>query len=183
MHHTLTTTLSKESSTLNNSILKKPINEHQQEKFQDEVEEFELFNEENLEEACYQDYFMTVHGYQEQEDDKLEHAGDDSDMTNINPRSEHKISNSEAREKAEGEDFWSKYPRLNESLKLEQFSEYTLPDSGVNIIKERLISIGNLKAKELEDKWKKLQVAETEVKLMRANLIQQQTQLILDLIS
>ncbi|KAF2295852.1 hypothetical protein GH714_034550 [Hevea brasiliensis] len=110
-------------------------------------------------------------------------AANDSDITNINLRREENSSNSETKEKAEEEDFWSMYPRLNESLKLEQFSEYTLPDSGINFIEERLSSIGNLKAKELEEKWKKLQVAETELKLVKEKLIQQQTELILNLIS
>uniref|UniRef100_A0A2C9VLL8 Uncharacterized protein n=1 Tax=Manihot esculenta TaxID=3983 RepID=A0A2C9VLL8_MANES len=119
-------------------------------------------------------YFEEFNPEEEQEDD---------DEDPEEEFQEEEIINSEAKDKADGEELWSKYPRLNESLKLKQFSEYTLPDSGTNCVKESLSCIGNLKAKELEDKWKKLQAAETEVKLMRANLIQQQTQLILDLIS
>ncbi|XP_037497414.1 STOREKEEPER protein-like [Jatropha curcas] len=108
-----------------------------------------------------------------------------------------KIWGSENKEKKQGEeeDFWSMYPRLNESLKLDQFSEYTLPGYGANYIKQKLPGyganyikqklscIGNSKAEELEEKWRKLQVAETQFKLMKARLIEEQTELILKSIS
>ncbi|EEF32847.1 conserved hypothetical protein [Ricinus communis] len=85
-------------------------------------------------------------------------------------------SNSVGEKKTEEKDFWSMYPRLDESLKLEHFSAYTLLSS----VKQSLSCIGNSKAEELEEKWRKLQAAETKVKLMRAQLIQEQKKIILN---
>ncbi|XP_050224298.1 STOREKEEPER protein-like [Mercurialis annua] len=76
------------------------------------------------------------------------------------------------------DNFWSRYPCLNESMKMEQFSEFTLS----NFVKQRMCCIGSSKAKVLEEKWRKLQVAETQVKLLKAQLIQEQTEMILDAI-
>ncbi|KAJ4824155.1 hypothetical protein Tsubulata_033623 [Turnera subulata] len=74
------------------------------------------------------------------------------------------------------------YPYLNESLKLDQFSQLTLPTFGASFLKKKLCSVEKSIAKDFEEKWRKLHIAEIEVQLMRATLIKEQTELILETI-
>ncbi|KAH6776074.1 hypothetical protein C2S52_013635 [Perilla frutescens var. hirtella] len=82
----------------------------------------------------------------------------------------------------EGGDFWSKYPYFNASFDNMKGNFPTLmpPVAGMSLMKEKLSLIGNVKAKELDDKWKQLSVEETELSYKILVLMKEQVQMALD---
>ncbi|KAA8526928.1 hypothetical protein F0562_008843 [Nyssa sinensis] len=88
--------------------------------------------------------------------------------------------NGEERQKSLGagqEPDLAMYPFLKDSL---QFGNKSVPVVQESIVKVGLGMIGNSKAKELNEKWKMLQVEELEFYLKRVDLIREQTKLMLD---
>lgn len=75
-------------------------------------------------------------------------------------------------------DFQLKYPFLSEALCKENWGS-ELADSVKRLLKEKLSSIGNAKAKVLEKKWKEIREQEREIFLQKMNLIALQTELML----
>ncbi|OVA13158.1 Protein of unknown function DUF573 [Macleaya cordata] len=71
---------------------------------------------------------------------------------------------------------WSLYPCLYESLRSNKNSTKV----GESLLKEGLSSIGESKAKELEQKWRKLQAAELEIHLKRVELEREQMMAVLN---
>ncbi|XP_047945050.1 STOREKEEPER protein-like [Salvia hispanica] len=82
----------------------------------------------------------------------------------------------------EGGDFWSKYPNINASFDnmKASFPSLVAPVAGMSLLKERLSLIGNVKAKELDDKWKQLLVEKTELDYKILILMKEQVQMALD---
>lgn len=75
----------------------------------------------------------------------------------------------------------TKCPDEFDSSCVEKLLSHSVPDLGESFVKKNLTLIENPKLKkELEDRWKKLKVAEMEVFLQRVELIRDQTKLILD---
>ncbi|KAL5573216.1 hypothetical protein UlMin_022813 [Ulmus minor] len=94
----------------------------------------------------------------------------------IAKKKEKGIANGEL--EANPDELWTKYPCLNESLKLVSSS---LGSNRVTCsMKQLLPMIGSSKAKELEKKWEKLQVEEMELFFRKSELIQGQGNLIVD---
>lgn len=84
------------------------------------------------------------------------------------------------KEKDVGEqDFWSKYRFLNESFHNMEgnFPSLAMSETGMSLVKERLSLIGNAKAKELNDKWKQLIMAETELNYKMLALMTEQVKM------
>ncbi|KAL1562399.1 STOREKEEPER protein-like [Salvia divinorum] len=81
-----------------------------------------------------------------------------------------------------GGDFWSKYPNINASFDnmKANFPSLVAPVAGMSLLKERLSSIGNVKAKELDDKWKQLLAEKTELNYKILILMKEQVQMALD---
>ncbi|GFS31882.1 DNA-binding storekeeper protein-related transcriptional regulator [Actinidia rufa] len=82
--------------------------------------------------------------------------------------------------KVDEEVFWSMYPRLKESLELEESSYLTMSMPGKSFLKERMSMIGSAKAKDLEEKWKNLREEEVSLYVKRVDLIKQQAKAVLD---
>ncbi|KAG6423478.1 hypothetical protein SASPL_113874 [Salvia splendens] len=82
----------------------------------------------------------------------------------------------------EGVDFWSKYPNINASFDnmKASFPSLVAPVAGMSLLKERLSLIGNVKAKELDDKWKQLLGEKTELDYKILILMKEQVQMALD---
>lgn len=75
----------------------------------------------------------------------------------------------------------TKNPDEFDSSCVEKLLSHSVSDLGESFVKKNLTLIENPKLKkELEDRWKKLKVAEMEVFLQRVELIRDQTKLILD---
>ncbi|KAK4420519.1 STOREKEEPER protein [Sesamum alatum] len=84
------------------------------------------------------------------------------------------------KEKEGGEqDFWSKYRFLNESFRNIEgnFPSLAMSEGGMSLVKERLSLIGSVKAKELDDKWKQLIKAETELNYKMLALMTEQVKM------
>ncbi|XP_052177944.1 STOREKEEPER protein-like [Diospyros lotus] len=79
-------------------------------------------------------------------------------------------------------DFWSMYPMLGASLEMEK-CHLSLSEAGRNFIKENMSIIGDVKAKELEEKWKRLQADAAALFLKRLDLLSEQTKLFLDAVN
>ncbi|KAL5573217.1 hypothetical protein UlMin_022814 [Ulmus minor] len=94
----------------------------------------------------------------------------------IAEKKEKVIANGEL--EADPDDFWIKYPCLNESLKLVSSSAGS--DRVTCSMKQLLPMIGSSKANELEKKWEELQVEEMELFLRKNELIQEQGKLVVD---
>lgn len=75
------------------------------------------------------------------------------------------------------DDFWSRYPCFSESLNSEQFP---MPDFSVKYLKDTMKEIGNEKAKEMEDKWRKLREEELKLYIKRIDLVKEQATLVVD---
>lgn len=82
----------------------------------------------------------------------------------------------------EGGGFWSKYPNLNASFDNMKgaFPSLMVPLAGASFLEEKLSLIGNVKAKELDNKWKQLRLEETELSYKILKLMKEQVQLALD---
>lgn len=80
----------------------------------------------------------------------------------------------------EGGGFWSKYPYLNASFDNMKGRIPSLMVPGATLLEEKLSLIGNVKAKELDDKWKQLKVEETELNYKILILMKEQVHLALD---
>ncbi|KAI3465650.1 hypothetical protein Pfo_022313 [Paulownia fortunei] len=84
----------------------------------------------------------------------------------------------------EGEerDFWSKYPFFSASFynMVWNFPSLEMSEAGMSFVKERLSLIGNVKAKELDEKWKQLFVEETELNYKMLNLLKEQVKMASD---
>ncbi|PIN14923.1 hypothetical protein CDL12_12433 [Handroanthus impetiginosus] len=80
-------------------------------------------------------------------------------------------------------DFWSKYPFLSISFgkTVGNFPSLGMPEAGMGFIKERLSSIGDARAKELDEKWKKLIVEENEINYKMLTLMKEQIKMAFDL--
>ena len=96
----------------------------------------------------------------------------------ITEKKEKVIANREL--KVDPDDFWIKYPCLNESLKMVSSSSGS--DRVICSMKQFLPMIGSSQAMELEKKWEKLQVEEMKLFLHKSELIQEQAKLVVDLI-
>ncbi|GMP66962.1 hypothetical protein CsSME_00027105 [Camellia sinensis var. sinensis] len=77
-------------------------------------------------------------------------------------------------------EFWVTFPCLKESLELKEYSTFSMPELGKNLLKDGMSTIGSAKAMELEEKWKIFRQEEVALYLKRTELIQEQTKLILD---
>ncbi|KAL7185711.1 hypothetical protein ACSBR2_027634 [Camellia fascicularis] len=77
-------------------------------------------------------------------------------------------------------EFWATFPCLKESLELKEYSTFSMPELGKNLLKDGMSTIGSAKAMELEEKWKIFRQEEVALYLKRTELIQEQTKLILD---
>ncbi|KAL6143846.1 hypothetical protein ACLB2K_054541 [Fragaria x ananassa] len=76
---------------------------------------------------------------------------------------------------AESDDlFWSKYPFLRDSLRFGKWDGLEL------VLMHGMPSIGSSKAKELDDRWRKLQVSEMELVAKKLALEHEMTKFILD---
>ncbi|PRQ52882.1 putative transcription factor GeBP family [Rosa chinensis] len=79
---------------------------------------------------------------------------------------------------AESDDFWSKYPSLSDSLQLANCSSRW--EGLERVMIQKMPSIGSSKAKELDDRWRKLQVLEMELTVKKLDLMHEQAKLLLD---
>ncbi|KAM5580742.1 STOREKEEPER protein [Rosa sericea] len=80
--------------------------------------------------------------------------------------------------KAEPDDFWSKHPSLSDSLRLGNCSSRW--EGLERVMSQKMPSIGSSKAKELDDRWRKLQVLEMELSVKKLDLMHEQAKLLLD---
>ncbi|ONI18545.1 hypothetical protein PRUPE_3G222100 [Prunus persica] len=79
--------------------------------------------------------------------------------------------------KADPVDFWSKYPCLSGSLGLDN----STPRSDLTtLMVQKMPLIGKSKAKELEGKWRALQLIEMELSVKKLALMQEQAKFVLD---
>ncbi|KAM1010135.1 hypothetical protein ACFX2I_045580 [Malus domestica] len=80
--------------------------------------------------------------------------------------------------KADPDDFWSKYPCLSGSLRTGNCA----PRSDLTrLLTEKMPSlVGSSKAKELEERWRALQLIEMDLSVKKLDLMQEQTKLVLD---
>ncbi|KAH0984162.1 hypothetical protein GBA52_011339 [Prunus armeniaca] len=79
--------------------------------------------------------------------------------------------------KADPVDFWSKYPCLSGSLGLDN----STPRSDLTTLMiQKMPLIGKSKAKELEGKWRALQLIEMELSVKKLALMQEQAKFVLD---
>lgn len=76
------------------------------------------------------------------------------------------------------EEFLSDYPWLKASFQME--NDKFCSEGLMRLVKERMPSIGSEKAKELDDKWRKLGEGELELYLKKVELVREQCKLILD---
>ncbi|KAL2474644.1 STOREKEEPER protein [Abeliophyllum distichum] len=85
------------------------------------------------------------------------------------------------KEKEVGErDFWSNYPFFRRSFDANGICpSLSMPEGVRDFMKEKMSSIGSIKAKDLEEKWKDLFKKETELYFERLNLMREQTKLAL----
>ncbi|KAK6141161.1 hypothetical protein DH2020_025101 [Rehmannia glutinosa] len=85
-------------------------------------------------------------------------------------------------EDGEGGDFWSKYPFFSASFAnmASNFPSLDMSESMMSFVMKKLSSIGNDKAKELEEKWKQLIKEEAEVNFKMLNLMQEQVKIAFD---
>jgi len=83
----------------------------------------------------------------------------------------------------EDEDIWSKYPFFSASFlnMVGNFPSLAMPEAGMSFLKERLSLIGNMKAKELDEKWKQLAVEEAELNYKMLTLMKEQVKMAFDL--
>ncbi|KAM1512364.1 hypothetical protein PS1_024406 [Malus domestica] len=81
--------------------------------------------------------------------------------------------------KADPDDFWSKYPCLNGSLRTGNCAQSS--DLTRLVIEKMPSLIGSSKAKELEERWRALQLIEMDLSVKKLDLMQEQTKLVLDL--
>ncbi|XP_010275842.1 PREDICTED: STOREKEEPER protein-like [Nelumbo nucifera] len=82
--------------------------------------------------------------------------------------------------KADEELNCSMYPCLMESFRLGKITELARPDFGEGIVKEGLGLMGSSKVKELEERWRKLHMAEIEMHLKRVDLFRDQLKMLFD---
>ncbi|KAK6141148.1 hypothetical protein DH2020_025106 [Rehmannia glutinosa] len=85
-------------------------------------------------------------------------------------------------EDGEGGDFWSKYPLFSASFgnMASNFPSLDMSESMMSFVMKKLSSIGNDKAKELEEKWRQLIKEEAEVKFKMLTLMQEQVKMAFD---
>ncbi|KAM7492320.1 hypothetical protein LguiA_035241 [Lonicera macranthoides] len=81
---------------------------------------------------------------------------------------------------ADEKDFFSTYPRLYQGFNMENSVYLPLSDDGRRFLKENINLIGSSKAKELDIKWRNLQVEEFELYSKRMELITEQSKLLVD---
>ncbi|KAM7494721.1 hypothetical protein LguiB_029330 [Lonicera macranthoides] len=81
---------------------------------------------------------------------------------------------------ADEKDFFSAYPRLYQMFNIENSVYQPLSDDGRRFLKENMSLIGSSKAKELDIKWRNLQVEELELYSKRMELITEQSKLLVD---
>ncbi|KAL8045398.1 hypothetical protein ABFX02_08G111800 [Erythranthe guttata] len=83
---------------------------------------------------------------------------------------------------AEEVDFWSKYKYISESFDnmTVKFPSLAMSSAAANAFKEKLSSIGNADAKQLDDKWRKLIMEEIELNYKMLDLMTQQWKMALD---
>lgn len=80
--------------------------------------------------------------------------------------------------KAEPDEFWSKYPCLSASLRFGNCSPRS--EDLERLMIQRMPSIGSSKAKELDDRWRKLQVLEMELSVKKLDVMHEQAKLVLN---
>ncbi|KAG8364618.1 hypothetical protein BUALT_Bualt18G0016200 [Buddleja alternifolia] len=85
----------------------------------------------------------------------------------------------EREEDGEERDFWSKYPFFSASFRNVggNFPSLATSEVGLSFLKEKLSLIGNVKAKELDEKWKKLFLEETELNHKMLTLMTEQVKM------
>ncbi|KAL0560029.1 hypothetical protein IC582_000419 [Cucumis melo] len=76
------------------------------------------------------------------------------------------------------EEFLSEYPWLKASFMVE--NDKFRSEGLMRLVRERMPSIGSEKAKELDDKWRKLGESELELYVKKVDLVREQCKLILD---
>ncbi|KAL7142256.1 hypothetical protein ABFS83_08G111900 [Erythranthe nasuta] len=83
---------------------------------------------------------------------------------------------------AEEADFWSKYKNISESFDnmAVKFPSFAMSSPAANAFKEKLSSIGNADAKQLDDKWRKLIMEEIELNYKMLDLMTQQFKMALN---
>ncbi|KAL7102380.1 hypothetical protein ACP275_08G116800 [Erythranthe tilingii] len=83
---------------------------------------------------------------------------------------------------AEEVDFWSKYKYISESFDnmAVKCPSLAMSSAAVNALKEKLSSIGNADAKQLDDKWRKLIMEEIELNYKMLDLMSEQCKMALD---
>lgn len=81
---------------------------------------------------------------------------------------------------ADEKDFFSTYPKLYQMFNMENSVYLPLSDDGRRFLKENMSLIGSSKAKELDIKWRNLQVEELELYSKRMELITEQSKLLVD---
>ncbi|KAG7022886.1 STOREKEEPER protein, partial [Cucurbita argyrosperma subsp. argyrosperma] len=76
------------------------------------------------------------------------------------------------------EEFLSEFPWLKASIMVE--NDKFCSEGLMRLLRERMPSIGSEKAKELDEKWRKLGESEVELYLKKVELVREQCKLILD---
>ncbi|KAG5524320.1 hypothetical protein RHGRI_031105 [Rhododendron griersonianum] len=77
-------------------------------------------------------------------------------------------------------DFWATHPCLKQSLAMEKtFSDLAMKEPVKSFMMENMSMIGDVKAKELEKKWKDFYADEAGLYLKRVELMEEQTKLVL----
>ncbi|KAG5524316.1 hypothetical protein RHGRI_031103 [Rhododendron griersonianum] len=77
-------------------------------------------------------------------------------------------------------DFWATHPCLKQSLAMEKtFSDLAMEEPVRSFMMENMSMIGDVKAKELEKKWKDFYADEVGLYLKRVELMEEQTKLVL----
>ncbi|XP_038889060.1 STOREKEEPER protein-like [Benincasa hispida] len=88
------------------------------------------------------------------------------------------VNNNNVESKILPEEFLSEYPWLKASFMVE--NDKFCSEGLMRLVRERMPSIGSEKAKELDDKWRKLGESELELYVKKIDLVREQCKLILD---